>query len=216
MLTLLSFSNVFSQDMWKFKGGINFSWFEDANHSSSGVGYIVEVQRSINLSGYYDLLIGFNLQSRSGVLYDRTISYVLPDLSREISLTDIHASVAYIEIPLVFGYTLSLPYISFFPYVGGSLSFILADNTSFERKRLLYTNEEISELLRPDYSEKIESTFGNNHTDFIVNLGLELQLKHYIIEIRYIIDLRNAIWVDKIDKLKYKTQGLSILLGYRI
>ena len=216
ILILLIFSNMFAQDTWKLKGGMNFSWFESADKTKSGVGYIVELQRSLGLYGSADLLVGLNLQSRSVVLEDRTVSYLLSETRREIALTEIHASVAFIEIPVVIGYTISLSYFSLFPYAGGSLSFNLADNTSLDRKRVIYPPEEIPDSFSPDFIEAIKSVFGNNGTDLVINLGLELQLQRYLLDLRYIIDLRDGVWVDRIDKLNYKTRGWSILLGYRL
>jgi hypothetical protein len=216
LFILCLFSRLFSEEIWKLKGGMNFSWFESAERTKSGVGYIVELQRSLGRAGPVDLFLGLNLQSRSVVLTDRTVAYLLPDAGREIALTDIHASLAFIEIPLITGFSFDAHYFSVFPYVGGVLSFVLADNTSLDRKKLIYSNSEIPDLYAPDFSEGIESTFGNNSTDIVLDFGIEVHFKRYLLDLRYIIDLRDGIWVDKIDKLNYRTRGWSVLVGYKI
>ena len=221
LLTLLFISifslNGFSQSNWSLKGGLTSSYFTNAENSSPNIGFTLGIARKFTLKNNFSICGEVDFAIRNATLKDRAIMpYERYDKS-DAYLWDIQVKIGFIDIPVLFQYSLQLnnkTNLVFF--AGPSISIPILDFSELEKKEF-YEEYDPNNPSGREYDfwfgdgEK-NSAFWSNDTKIIYNFGFDFSYLNYIIELRYVLDKRNVYRIDNISEIHNEINSIYLYI----
>lgn len=223
LLTLLFLSisslNGFSQSNWSLKGGLTSSYFTNAENSSPGLGLVLGVSRKFSLKENFSINGGINFATRGAILKNRSIApYTDGVIKLDAYSWDIHLKLGFIEIPVLFQYSVPLNNkTNLIFFTGTSFSIPILDFTKLEKKEYIeeYDPNNPSGREYDYYFGDGEKTFTlvSNTPKFIFNFGCKISYSDYFIELRYILDTSGVYRIDNISGVHHKMNSIYILFG---
>ncbi len=199
------------------KAGSNVSWFISAENSKPIIGYTVGIDRGWNLYKKLNMELGIGYTKRGASLENQAIQ---PFSYRPINAYywDIKGVIGYVDIPISFKYEFGLNrQFTISPLMGITFAIPVKDYSNFKKKRFykLYDSD-INDWEAYDYHFAQETTFGNNETRYIYELGIRLQYLRYAINIKYGFDKYKHYTFKHLESIKYKMNSFYVYFSYEL
>ncbi len=212
---ILFHQNSFSQNKWQIKAGPNYSYFVDMSNSSSNIGYILGIERKIDIYENLAVNIGLDYTTKGAVLNDRTIRPYKPSELVNVYSWDIHGNIDYLELPVLLSYAFPIyKEYKFGMFVGPSYAIPVRDLSEFKKVKFIEEYDP-NNPGTTDYEYHFwqEPVFGNNTSSIIFNLGLYVSYSHYFVEFRYVRNNKKTYYFGKLSDVQYKIDTYQFLFG---
>ena len=220
IIFLILLSNIYAQNSWNLKAGINASKFRD-NDSELLINYSLGLSRQLHITENYYIIPEIFITKQGSLIKEKPVK--TDDWEWYLYSYDIHAELVYFEFPILISYGTSLKKNNIYFYLGPSFRFAFGsmDRTKLSNEKIIYDDDQ------PDRREEFE----NYNFEFVqgdyegsiikspawsVNLGFAVDLNILDLELRYTYTFNEIGQIGQLDPIKRYLHSLHLLLGIHL
>lgn len=216
-LLLMCISFPEAKNNWFFHVGGTVSDFRDSHNLDdikSINGFFYGFGREWSISDNFLISAELKYSVKGAILENKRIQPVyFINYEVDIYRTDIICKIGFLEVPIHAKHSFTLKYFDLKVYAGFSYSIPYRDLTKLEEKELWLSNINPYDYRHLfEYQRWEDSGFGNNHSDFIYDFGIEIVYKHYGISFMYSYDSRYVWWFDSISEVHKNMYSIHLSL----
>lgn len=218
IIFLLIVSNLYAQNLWYLKAGLNVSKFRD-DDSEILSNYSFGLSKQIHVSGNYSVTPEIFVTRQGSILKDKPVK--TRDWDWYLYSYNIKAIHIYIEIPILLSYKI---YISDFQthfYAGPSYRAVFTDRTKLSNQKIIYddTNPDRKEEFK---NYNFEFVQGDYEGEFLkspawsMNLGASVDVNIFKIECRYTYTFNKIGQIGQLHSIDRYLYSIHLLLGMHL
>lgn len=218
IIFLLIVSNLYAQNPWNLKAGINVSKFRN-DDSEFLANYSFGLSKQLHISGNYFVTPEIFVTRQGSILKNKPVKTGYWD--EYLYSYDIKALYIYLEFPVFIGYKTSLYEYTTYFYVGPSLRVGLSDRTKLSNQKLIY--DDTHPAGKAEYENyDFEFVQGDYELGFFkspawsINFGVSVDINFIDLELRYTYTFNEIGQIEQIHPIKRYLHSLHLLLGIHL
>lgn len=218
---LLFSLQLYAQSGFEIKTGWNLSNFLNVQ-TGTKIGVIFGINKEWEIQSNHSISAGFLYTTRGGTLKNKTFGNLpLDHWIDQIYAYDIHCSIGFIDIPVVFHtYKTITTDTKIHLFAGPSLSIAIHDNSFISNKKIRYKRSDYQpeewQNLSLNYFTNLVHDSIYNSSGFTLNFGIGIKRSSYIMELNYSLSLFEVESVQWINISEKNIQSVNFILGINV
>ena len=217
-ILILFQNNGYPQNNWQIKAGPDFSYFVNAENSSSKIGYILGIARKMDVYADLDIIVELDYTTKGAILNDRKIRPVASSDPFNAYSWDIIGNIAYVEMTVMLSYSFSVfKEYNIGLFLGPVYTMAVKDLSEFRKVEFIEEYDPLNPSTTDyDYHFEQESGFVRYNISTIYNFGLNISYSNFFFEFRYVLNNKGNYSFGTLRDVHYEINTYQFLLGMSI